>query len=488
MKYKVFAAVILLLEVCILGGNALAAQVNSKKADIVFFIDSSGSMQDDINGVRNNLAAFSRAMVANSIDVRFAVVEYQYSRGIVTYRPDGTNIWTSDTAQVEAVLAGIYADDGDGDSLKAINEIFNWNNFRSDTSRFGFMLTDVIIIGDVVAEYDEDNGETYYFDLSLLNENTSSLDELRISEEQGLQVFNSSMAGTIQKLNDMNMHMSVISTSGLEKAYHNLYSSTGGEFMDITGDYANLMMNIANYVEDVVDNDDNTNTKPAPLSYMPLEAIPDDELNQLVTSGDFTETILERIARQAKITSSEINVITESNKHLYGLAAAPEPSQEARQAAGNDTFIAKLNSLTLYSDFQQPGETGYFLAKINVPNEIASMGLTTGNVRMLAVFPEESGQASGMMQLSSLIFRSASTDPLSYWLFKEGLGIETTALQDAGYMLFLGPVADKAILYMLRIILLLLGGCNTGALAGAGTAGFLTAGGVILLRKIFRKH
>ncbi len=67
----------------------------AQNADIVFFIDSSGSMGDDIDGVRTNLAAFSRSLVSSDVSARFAVVEYQYSRGIIVHRLNNTDIWTS---------------------------------------------------------------------------------------------------------------------------------------------------------------------------------------------------------------------------------------------------------------------------------------------------------------------------------------------------------------------------------------------------------
>ena len=72
-------------------GENSAPTSSGKKADIVFFIDSSISMQDEINGVRTNLATFSNSMQSSGIDVRFAVVEYRENKGVVTHKPDGTN-------------------------------------------------------------------------------------------------------------------------------------------------------------------------------------------------------------------------------------------------------------------------------------------------------------------------------------------------------------------------------------------------------------
>ncbi len=124
MTRKVYAAVLAVMAVFFLCGQSLAAQAvsGSKNADIVFIIDSSGSMGDDIDGVRTNLAAFSRSLVSSDVNARFAIVEYQTDRGIIAHKTNSTDIWTSSPSQVESVLSTIPADDGDGDTRQAISK------------------------------------------------------------------------------------------------------------------------------------------------------------------------------------------------------------------------------------------------------------------------------------------------------------------------------------------------------------------------------
>ena len=221
MTRKFCAVMAMLVLSIVFCGQASAA----KNADIVFFIDSSGSMQNDIDGVRTNLAAFSRSMASSDVDARFAIVEYQYTRGIVVHKPNGTDTWTSDTSQVETVLASITADDGDGYTMNAINEVFSWGDFRSDASRFGFMLTDVMRLNN---DYGDD---VWIDDTDAASEDISTISTL--------------MESTVQQLNSMGMNMSVVSTPGLRSPYQSLYSQTGGVFNDITtSDYYRSMLDM----------------------------------------------------------------------------------------------------------------------------------------------------------------------------------------------------------------------------------------------------
>ena len=50
----------------------------NKKYDIVFVIDESGSMQEYINNVRDNIAAFVQGLRTDGVDVQLGLVEYGY--------------------------------------------------------------------------------------------------------------------------------------------------------------------------------------------------------------------------------------------------------------------------------------------------------------------------------------------------------------------------------------------------------------------------
>ena len=445
MTRKFCAVMAMLVLSIVFCGQASAA----KNADIVFFIDSSGSMQNDIDGVRTNLAAFSRSMASSDVDARFAIVEYQTRRGIVVHKPNGTDTWTSDTSQVETVLASITADDGDGYTMNAINEIFSWGDFRSDASRFGFMLTDVMRLNN---DYGDD---VWIDDTDAASEDISTISTL--------------MESTVQQLNSMGMNMSVVSTPGLRSPYQSLYSQTGGVFIDITtSDYYRSMLDMAQWISEEVSTEN-------PLPHALIQGVPDEILNYV---GEDGETVLQRIAKLANISVDQINVITEQS---LDLRLPHEPTEAMRQKA-NGEFIAKLDTLVLSFDSIPDGEEGYFLFQLEIPDEVLSMDLNPNDLRLWYATPDEFTSAS-----SEYVFRPSVFDPFTYFEITDLLGYEANTLAKKVLVLVFASAGKSLSMWLLKI-LLFAAGCNSAAIAGIGATGVLSVGAFVLLRKIFRKR
>ena len=445
MTRKFCAVMAMLVLSIVFCGQASAA----KNADIVFFIDSSGSMQNDIDGVRTNLAAFSRSMASSDVDARFAIVEYQTRRGIVVHKPNGTDTWTSDTSQVETVLASITADDGDGYTMNAINEVFSWGDFRSDASRFGFMLTDVMRLNN---DYGDD---VWIDDTDAASEDISTISTL--------------MESTVQQLNSMGMNMSVVSTPGLRSPYQSLYSQTGGVFIDITtSDYYRSMLDMAQWISEEVSTEN-------PLPHALIQGVPDEILNYV---GEDGETVLQRIAKLANISVDQINVITEQS---LDLRLPHEPTEAMRQKA-NGEFIAKLDTLVLSFDSIPDGEEGYFLFQLEIPDEVLSMDLNPNDLRLWYATPDEFTTAS-----SEYVFRPSVFDPFTYFEITDLLGYEANTLAKKVLVLVFASAGKSLSMWLLKI-LLFAAGCNSAAIAEIGATGVLSVGAFVLLRKIFRKR
>ncbi|MBQ4402699.1 MAG: VWA domain-containing protein [Synergistaceae bacterium] len=445
MTRKFCAVMAMLVLSIVFCGQASAA----KNADIVFFIDSSGSMQNDIDGVRTNLAAFSRSMASSDVDARFAIVEYQTRRGIVVHKPNGTDTWTSDTSQVETVLASITADDGDGYTMNAINEVFSWGDFRSDASRFGFMLTDVMRLNN---DYGDD---VWIDDTDAASEDISTISTL--------------MESTVQQLNSMGMNMSVVSTPGLRSPYQSLYSQTGGVFIDITtSDYYRSMLDMAQWISEEVSTEN-------PLPHALIQGVPDEILNYV---GEDGETVLQRIAKLANISVDQINVITEQS---LDLRLPHEPTEAMRQKA-NGEFIAKLDTLVLSFDSIPDGEEGYFLFQLEIPDEVLSMDLNPNDLRLWYATPDEFTSAS-----SEYVFRPSVFDPFTYFEITDLLGYEANTLAKKVLVLVFASAGKSLSMWLLKI-LLFAAGCNSAAIAEIGATGVLSVGAFVLLRKIFRKR
>ncbi|MBR0076759.1 MAG: VWA domain-containing protein [Synergistaceae bacterium] len=217
------------------------------KADFAFIIDTTGSMSGYIEGVKTNLLDFSKRLVSNDVDVRFAVVEYrdifedgEDSTKIKTFGATSNDIWTSDITQVETTLGALVADGG-GDEPEtptdAMAKFYNiaMETYRPGASRFVFLLTDATAKG-------------------------KSDDSRSIADDKKLP----NMSDMIISYRTASIYTSVVSRLEYDDStsyyyhedYHNLYTETGGRYLDITSsNYGELMTEIAEWISERTDTD-----------------------------------------------------------------------------------------------------------------------------------------------------------------------------------------------------------------------------------------
>ncbi len=188
-------------------GNWIGASIpeshESNKVDMVFVIDATGSMTNEINNVKENVASFSENLAASGLDIRFCVIDY---RDITCYEPTNVHTasgshWLTSVEAVENALTSIKASGG-GDNPESLldplgyvadNSLMSW---RSDAYRFAFVLTD--------ASYKDANNYGY-----------------------------TDMNQVIEKLKEMEVVTSVITSSSLRDKYAPLYDTTGGIYANI---------------------------------------------------------------------------------------------------------------------------------------------------------------------------------------------------------------------------------------------------------------
>ena len=211
--------------------------VSIDKADLMFFLDTTGSMAEYINSVTDNLSAFAHYLVDHGIDMRFAVIEFKdviddgYNSTKINTFMDGS-VWTSDIAEVESVLASISVSGG-GDTpetpMQAITLFLSEDitvlertaEVRGDTMKFAFVLTD--------AQPKDITGSHQYVP------NTETL---------------------ISYLRRLEVSTTVVSEASYEYDYHDLYTQTGGKFIDInSSNYYELMIDIAEWIVENTDTD-----------------------------------------------------------------------------------------------------------------------------------------------------------------------------------------------------------------------------------------
>ena len=196
----------------------------SAPVDIVFVVDSTGSMTDEISNVRTNLNSFAESLASSSISYRISVIEYkditEYGEEHSTklLENDGA-VWMTDPEDVADVLSSISATGG-GDTPETVVDALGLMlsdalSFRDGSSKFAILLTD--------ANYKTDNNYGY-----------STMDDL------------------IADLVEKGINTSVISSTSYESTYRDLYTETDGIFCDIYGNFADQLSALADHVREIV--------------------------------------------------------------------------------------------------------------------------------------------------------------------------------------------------------------------------------------------
>ena len=167
-------------------------------ADIVFVIDSTGSMGPHIQNVKTNVEKFSEYLESKGVGARMAVVEYKY---IISNGKESTKIhtvdgspWHKTTDELKKTLDIIKSGIGGGvgvneeSLIDAMGFVANGDlKFREDAHKFAIVLTD--------EGFKEDNRHGYTTDtliaaLEQQNINTS------VITENGLQHYFQKMIGS----------------------------------------------------------------------------------------------------------------------------------------------------------------------------------------------------------------------------------------------------------------------------------------------------
>lgn len=191
-----------------------------KKAELVFVIDSTGSMGDAINNVKTGITSFVNSLETQGVKLRIGIVEY---RDIEEDGLDSTIIhelnhspWMNSTSEMVGVLGGIAADGGgdipesviDGLGYLVDGETIPWS---SDSYKFAVVLTDA-----------------------------------------GYKVANRHGFNSLQEVADALLHAgintSVVTEESEFSTYEELYTTTGGTRANIYSDFSTVLADLANQI------------------------------------------------------------------------------------------------------------------------------------------------------------------------------------------------------------------------------------------------
>ena len=199
-------------------------------ADIVFVIDSTGSMDKYITSVKENLTNFVNLLNQKSVMLNMSIVEYRDIEkdgvGSTIYHDFNGSNWTSDVNEVIKVFDSIKVDGG-GDIPETPIDAFEKITFPEDNAnKFIFLLTDADFKDYEDTEYNYNN--KHY-----------------------------SMSSWTQFFRENNIKVTVVSQNQYENNYNYLYTMTGGRFIDISSNnYYELMQEYSKWIyENAIDSD-----------------------------------------------------------------------------------------------------------------------------------------------------------------------------------------------------------------------------------------
>ena len=196
----------------------LMAGSGTTKVDVVFIIDSTGSMGDEISNVKSNVSSFASYLAEKDITLRLGLIDYE---DITCDGADSTIVhsyghsnWMNVSQFLEAMTGVVlgYGGDAPETPIDALAHLTNGSlSWSSDSYKFAVLITD--------ADYKTNNNH-------------------------GI----SGMSDMITRLQKANIQVTTITPSGYYDEYGNLAGLTGGVQINLYGDFAAALREYADAV------------------------------------------------------------------------------------------------------------------------------------------------------------------------------------------------------------------------------------------------
>lgn len=208
-----------LLETLNETNKALLSSTVSGQADIVFAIDTTGSMSSTINNVVTNVTSFATTLSDNyNVNVNYALIDFkdleEDGTGTTTVIKNGSSNWFSNVDTFVNKVDTLVANGG-GDSPECSIDALETArrlDFRSSASKFIILITD--------ASY-------------------------KVANDYGIM----SMAEEIELLKADGVITSVVTSSRYQDTYRSLYESTGGIYANISSsNFSSSLLELADLI------------------------------------------------------------------------------------------------------------------------------------------------------------------------------------------------------------------------------------------------
>ena len=184
------------------------------QADIVFIIDTTGSMDDEIYNTKENMTYFVDALREKGVSSALALIDYQDIQAdgydSTKVHRNGASNWFYDIDEYKAAIAALRLGDGGDEPESAVDalETARLLDMRPSAGKIFVLITD--------ASYKVDN-------------------------RYGIP----SMEAEIELLKNAGVTCAVVSPSYEQSTYYDLYNATDGIWADIYGDFYTELMALA---------------------------------------------------------------------------------------------------------------------------------------------------------------------------------------------------------------------------------------------------
>lgn len=273
----------------------MAASGAMAQADIVFIIDTTGSMGDEINNVKNNVNSFVDTLKTKGVSAGLALVEYrdieEDGYDSTKIHKNGSSNWFYDMDSYKNKISSSLYADGGGDTPESVVDAL-------ETARLLDMRASAGKIFVLVTDADYKVGNRY--DIP-------------------------SMSAEIELLKNAGVSCSVISPSSEKSTYYNLYNDTNGIWANIYGNFNTELTALADKIGEEIVGDgywiylQGPVPVPVRLNAMPEEGsdedtdedgIPDvEELESATPTGEIDlDELISKVSRGA-ITGTDYGIV-----------------------------------------------------------------------------------------------------------------------------------------------------------------------------------